>query len=220
MDKELAERIWQKKLKSLFRRSNLPKEFWKPQTLVTREDDIDAWDFLEDTRKNIVEFVKEGNTLVITSVNVGNGKTSWAIRLLQRYLAETATFIEIEDRGMFINYASLLVDLGDFKFRETPEFKELKYRLMNCELLVMDELGGGSLNNATYQVFYEIINARSSKNLSTIYTTNFDEEYLIDVLGERVFSRVHDAATKIIFTSSNVRGMTIEEVEDIEDVGL
>lgn len=216
MDEELATRIWQRKLNNLLKQSNLPKNYWKPQTLIPRKIDIDAWEYLEDIRTDIVNFVEEGNILVIASENVGNGKTSWGIRLLQRYLAESALDVRITDRGMFTNYAALVTDLGDFNYRDTPEFKETKKRLMTCELLVIDELGSAALNKVTYPVFYDIINSRSSNNLSTIYTTNFTDEYLQELFGERLYSRIYDSATVVIFNSSNVRGFTAEEVEDIE----
>lgn len=216
MDKELATRIWEKKFNNLLKQSNLPKTYWKPQTLIARNDDLDAWNYLDDVRNTIVNYVQKGSILVIASENVGNGKTSWAIRLLQRYLAETAADGRIVDKGMFISFSSLLADLGDFNFRDTDEYNTLKKRLMNCELLVLDELGGGKLNSATYPVFYEIINARSLNNLSTVYTTNYNDEYLQDLFGERLYSRIYDSATVVIFQSSNVRGLTVEEVEDLE----
>lgn len=214
MDKELATRVWNKKFKSLLEKSNLPTTYWEPQTLVARELDLDAWDYLEEVRANVVEEVANGLSLIISSINVGNGKTSWAIRLLQRYLAETALDGRLVDKGLFISYATLLTNLSDFKYRETEEFKEMQKRLLSCELLVIDELGGGTINKFNYPLLYEIIDTRCQRKLATIYTTNYTEEYIKDQLGERLFSRIYDFSILVQFVSSNVRGKTLQEIEE------
>lgn len=216
MDKDLADRIWRKKFNILLNNSLLPKKYQSPQQLVKRKDDEEAWDFLEDVRKNIVQEVKAGSVFVIASSNVGNGKTSWAIRLLQRYLAETALDGTISDKGMFINYTSLVTNMSDFKYRDTSEYREYLTRLKTCELLVVDELGGAGINKISYPLIYEIIDTRNNQQLSTIYTTNLDESVLKDQLGERLFSRVYDYSTLVEFYSDNVRGYSVEDIEELD----
>lgn len=215
MDKELADRIWRKKFNILLNNSLLPKKYQTPQQLVPRIDDLEAWEFLEEVRNDIVQEVKSGSVFVISSRNVGNGKTSWAIRLLQRYLAETALDGTLADKGMFINYTSLVTSLSDFKYRDTEEFREMYKRLKTCQLLVVDELGGAGTNKISYPLIYDIIDNRNLNQLSTIYTTNLEEGVLRDQLGERLFSRVYDYCTLIEFHSDNVRGYSLEDIEEM-----
>ena len=48
--------------------------------------DIEAFNTLSDVEKNIDDFVHKGSNLYIYSSIAGNGKTSWAFRLLRAYV--------------------------------------------------------------------------------------------------------------------------------------
>lgn len=210
----LADRIWQKKLKNLFELSGLPKKYFEPQHLVKREVDAECWDWLEDVRNNIVEEVQRGLNIVITSTTVGNGKTSWAVRLLQRYLAETALDGRMVEKGMFVVSAQLLTEFGDYNYFQTmKEFLERFEKLKTCDLLVIDEIGGGSLTKASYPYLYDLVNYRVDNNLSTIYTTNYTDEEVINLLGQRLYSRIYDTSVVLEFEASNVRGLEADEIE-------
>lgn len=210
----LADRIWQKKLNNLFELSGLPKKYFEPQHLVRREVDAECWDWLEDVRNNIVEEVQRGLNIVITSTIVGNGKTSWAVRLLQRYLAETALDGRMVEKGMFVVSAQLLTEFGDYNYFQTmKEFLERFEKLKTCDLLVIDEIGGGSLTKASYPYLYDLVNYRVDNNLSTIYTTNYTDEEIIDLLGQRLYSRIYDTSVVLEFEASNVRGLKADEIE-------
>ena len=212
--KNLADRIWQKKLNNLFELSGLPKKYFEPQHLVKREVDAECWDWLEDVRNNIVEEVQRGLNIVITSTIVGNGKTSWAVRLLQRYLAETALDGRMVEKGMFVVSAQLLTEFGDYNYFQTmEEFLERFEKLKTCDLLVIDEIGGGSLTKASYPYLYDLVNYRVDNNLSTIYTTNYTDEEIIDLLGQRLYSRIYDTSVVLEFEASNVRGLEVDEIE-------
>ena len=210
----LADRIWQKKLNNLFELSGLPKKYFEPQHLVKREVDAECWDWLEDVRNNIVEEVQRGLNIVITSTTVGNGKTSWAVRLLQRYLAETALDGRMVEKGMFVVSAQLLTEFGDYNYFQTmKEFLERFEKLKTCDLLVIDEIGGGSLTKASYPYLYDLVNYRVDNNLSTIYTTNYTDEEVINLLGQRLYSRIYDTSVVLEFEASNVRGLEVDEIE-------
>ena len=210
----LADRIWQKKLNNLFELSGLPKKYFEPQHLVRREVDAECWDWLEDVRNNIVEEVQRGLNIVITSTIVGNGKTSWVVRLLQRYLAETALDGRMVEKGMFVVSAQLLTEFGDYNYFQTmKEFLERFEKLKTCDLLVIDEIGGGSLTKASYPYLYDLVNYRVDNNLSTIYTTNYTDEEIIDLLGQRLYSRIYDTSVVLEFEASNVRGLEADEIE-------
>ena len=212
--KNLADRIWQKKLNNLFELSGLPKKYFEPQHLVKRKADAECWDWLEDVRNNIVEEVQHGLSIVITSTTVGNGKTSWAVRLLQRYLAETALDGRMVEKGMFVVSAQLLTEFGDYNYFQTmQEFLERFEKLKTCDLLVIDEIGGGSLTKASYPYLYDLVNYRVDNNLSTIYTTNYTDSEIINLLGQRLYSRIYDTSVVLEFEASNVRGLEADEIE-------
>ena len=51
-------------------------------------DDV-SFERLSNIEKNIVDYVQKGNNLYMYSKNPGNGKTSWAFRLLRSYINNT-----------------------------------------------------------------------------------------------------------------------------------
>lgn len=215
-----ANNIWNKKVHQLLVESGVPKKYYVPQKLVRRQVDEQLWNFLEDYRNDVVNKVLNGNNLVITSPIVGNGKTSWAIRLLQRYIAETALDGDLGDKGVFCVCSNMLEIFGDFGYFETSiEFFDYLNRLKNCKLLVIDEIGSGRITPVSYNHFYDLINYRVDNGLTTIYTTNYSDERIQEVLGERLYSRIYHTATVLEFRADNVRGYSYEEVEKFERRG-
>ena len=77
----------QYKLDYLFNEAGITLNKRKTQSLVTDADGTDRIEFqkLSSIQKNILDFVNNGDNLYIYSIQAGNGKTSWAIRLLQSY---------------------------------------------------------------------------------------------------------------------------------------
>lgn len=215
-----ANNIWNKKVHQLLVESGVPKKYYVPQKLVRRQVDEQLWIFLEEYRNDVVNKVRNGNNLVITSPIVGNGKTSWAIRLLQRYIAETALDGDLGDKGVFCVCSNMLEIFGDFGYFETSiEFFDYLNRLKNCKLLVIDEIGSGRITPVSYNHFYDLINYRVDNGLTTIYTTNYSDERIQEVLGERLYSRIYHTATVLEFRADNVRGYSYKEVENFERRG-
>ena len=68
--------------------SNLPKARQKPQPLTAPECDAEAYRRLGEIKANICDFVQEGKNLYIASGMSGNGKTSWAVKLMLKYFDE------------------------------------------------------------------------------------------------------------------------------------
>ena len=70
---------------NLFNSSNLPDKMWKPLTMILEDNDpdYDAYLTLNDIKNDVVNFVSKGGNLYIYSRRTGNGKTSWAIKIMQ-----------------------------------------------------------------------------------------------------------------------------------------
>ena len=62
---------------------------------------------------------------------------------------------------------------------------------LSCEVLIIDDLGTEPmLKNVTKEYLYLIINERMLNHLSTIITTNLNLEDIMNIYGERIFSRL------------------------------
>lgn len=210
---EEAELLWKKNFNYMFDHSGLPEVARSPIHLVWRSEDDEAWEYLESWREAMEEFVDEHKSLVISSTETGNGKTSWAMKLANRYIAEKAIGSGSKIRVKFVNIPKLFSRLGASISVKDEGLRTHLKEIREADLVVFDDLGAGSLNKQTYNVLYEIIDERNARSLSNIYTTNYSDELLFENIGKRLYSRIVAMSDWIEFTASDVRGMEPEEIE-------
>ena len=70
---------------SLFKQSQLPEALWQYKVLECKDKDYNSFKKLQAKSDDILQFISAGNNLYIYSENCGNGKTTWAIRLMYSY---------------------------------------------------------------------------------------------------------------------------------------
>ena len=72
--------------------------------------DTKKYEYLALVKQNIEDFIKQGCSLYIYSRYPGNGKTSWAIKLLNEHIKNVCESNNNEDLvGLFVNVDELLV---------------------------------------------------------------------------------------------------------------
>ena len=178
--------------------SNLPKNKRKPINLDAPTCDIDAYRKLAEIKSNIVEFVDGGKNLYINSHNTGNGKTSWAIKLMLKYFDEIWAGNGFRTRAIFIHVPTFIIKSKDFKTTD-PEFEELKKKLFEVDLVIWDDLASTNLTSFDFTQLLAFIDYRTLNELSNIYTGNCDDkEVLTELLGEKMTSRIWNNHTEII----------------------
>ena len=77
------------------------------------------------------------------------------------------------------------------KFYKTDEYinnEQVSY-ILNCELLIIDDLGTELANSFTTSQLYYFIEERHMKQKSTIISTNLSFQELRERYSERIFSR-------------------------------
>lgn len=182
----------------LMENSNLPKNKQKPIALTAPKCDLQAFNRLNEIKANMVDFVESGSNLYITSHNTGNGKTSWAIKLMLKYFDEIWAGNGFNVRAIFIHVPTFIIKSKDFKNTDN-EFEELKKKLLNVDLVVWDDLASTNLTSFDFTQLLAYIDYRTLNELSNIYTGNCDsKEILTDKLGEKMSSRVWNNHTEII----------------------
>lgn len=187
-----------KEMKFLMEHSNIPKNKQKPLPLSPYSCDFDAFQRLADIKENIVEFVEDGRNLYITSSIVGNGKTSWALKLLMRYFEEVWDGNGFRVRGLIVHVPTFLAKCKDFKTTDV-EFEEMKKQLLDVDLVVWDDLAGVAMSSYDYTQLLVCLDAREFKGLANIFTGNITtREKLIDALGAKMTSRVWNNNTEVI----------------------
>lgn len=190
-------------MKYLMENSGLPKKKQKPVKLDDKSDP-QAFKFLDDIRKDIVNFVEDGESLYIYSAITGNGKTSWAIRLLLKYFDQIWAGNGFRQRGYFIHVPALLNKLKNFE--DKASIQKLQKILTTVDLVVWDDIASAKLSDYDISQLLIIIDQRVADGLSNIYTGNItSRESMQNVLGARLASRIWNTSTLVEFKGKDRR---------------
>lgn len=191
-------------LKYQMENCGLPVAKQKPIKLsLPQDEDRSVYTRLVEIKKDIVPFVKNGQNLYICGRYTGNGKTSWAIKLLHTYLANMAEGNHGNPKGMFVSVPDILLKLKDF---ENPMPLIEKERLKNIDLVVWDDIAVTEISRYDYLQLYNIINYRVFAEKTNIFTSNLiSKKQLTDMLGDRLTSRIWNVSEVIEFKGKDVR---------------
>ena len=157
-------------------------------------------------RKNIesiLEFVtgeylpnfKNINTNLLFYGNSGTGKTflSWCIAK------------ELLDRGHLVLYKTadeLLRALKDVKFNNDTDLENL---LVNCDLLIIDDLGSEQITDFSSSELFTLINKKILKNKKMIISTNLSLPLISKRYSERISSRIIGEFKLFKFIAEDIR---------------
>ena len=197
-------------MKYLMDNSGIPKNRQFPQELVA-DVDLTAYRKLADIKLDIVDFVESGSNLFICSQNTGNGKTSWAIKLMLRYFNEIWAGNGFRVRGLFVNVPTLLLQLKNF---DNPLSEDFKKKLMEVDLVVWDEIASTSISNYDYGNLLMFLDYRISAEKSNIFTSNaVSSNELEKNVGSKLASRIWNTSTVVEFKGKDRRHGSIADFE-------
>lgn len=142
--------------------------------------------------------------------NYGTGKSHLAVSAMKKMSIKNVTMPNGEIRNMsmlFIFIPKLMTIIKD-TYNSTSDNTEARIlnEIAKVDLLVMDDLGAEiKANNNDFAIskISEVVDSRQGKH--TIYTTNYSENDLLNMYGERVFSRIMQDTHKISFEWENYR---------------
>lgn len=186
----------------LLEMSNLPENKWRVDILSPSIEDVETWQTLHEIKKNIASWVSQGRSLYLYSQWCGNGKTSWAIRMLLSYLNSVWGQPVLRPRAVFMPVSQLFDKERENIDRPTDEYYALRKSLFTADLVVFDDLGSTRVTEFNQLTLLNIIDARENAGLSTIYTANIGGSQVGDLLGQRLESRIWNASYKVRFKSS------------------
>lgn len=189
-------------MKYLMDHSGIPKVRQKPISLDPGVD-YDAFCDLADIKDNIRQYVETDNFhLYICSNETGNGKTSWAIKLLLKYFDSVWAGNGFRVRGYFQHVPTLLNTLKDF----STNHDVLKNTLENADIVVWDDIAGAKLSDYDIQQLLSLIDTRIIEGKTNIYTGNLiSYESLQKTLGSRLASRIWNCSVNVKFKGKDRR---------------
>jgi len=71
-------------------------------------------------------------------------------------------------------------------------------KYLECELLILDDLGTEFISQFTVSCLYNLLNTRMNKGLATIISTNLSPAELSEKYEDRIYSRIVGADTRIL----------------------
>ena len=211
-----------------WRARNVPPKYSNAlmSNLPIKAENPTAYQWVQKYVGNILENAENGIGLFFYSIpnpsnrlGTGTGKTTSAVTILNEYvLARIVQHSKgeklIEKQPALFYKASEFQTLYNSQFRGTPDMQEkashkyykVKDLLMKVEMLVFDDIGiRQKITDAFENELTEIIDARDSNQLATIYTSNIPVEKLAETMGERIASRIEGMTVQIAFKGKDFR---------------
>ena len=191
---------------SLFKQSNLPEALWNYKELVCYEKDLQVYKKLQAKSDAILNFIEAGNNLYIYSENCGNGKTTWAIRLMYSYFDKIWHKSCFDCKALFVSVPKFLYNCKRSISQDVKGFEELCNLISEVDLVIWDDIGEMKASDYEHQILFQYIDDRINSKKSNIYTSNKNKEQLEDVLGVRLASRIYNCSECIEFLEEDKRG--------------
>lgn len=112
------------------------------------------------------------------------------------------------NRGYSVIYGTtqnILSDLQNENFGRDDNLRYTENTVLNCDLLILDDLGTEFKSPYTVACLYNIINSRISSKLPTIISTNIGFDELEKRYDQRIVSRLAGEYTKFMLVGNDIR---------------
>ena len=130
--------------------------------------------------------------------DTGVGKTFLSYCIAKELLDTTHSVIYYSAFDLFDAFAKKT-------FANTDESQDRNDYILDCDLLIIDDLGTELTNNFVASQFFLCINERILRKKSTIISTNLTLGNFMERYSERVFSRVSSSYTIIKLIGNDIR---------------
>ncbi len=147
-----------------------------------------------DNIKDVVTFCKEfvdnfdniDNNSILFYGRAGSGKTFLINCIANELINKSHTVLYLTA----VSFFDLLSKIT-FNQKESSAFGQItKHELLQCDVLIIDDLGSEMANSFTNSALFDCLNYRLIHHKSTIISTNFSLSDLNEVYTDRTFSRI------------------------------
>lgn len=191
---------------NLVKMSNIPEFRWVPAQLKA-DVDIEQFRRLKAIKDDIKDWVQSGNNLYLYSETFGNGKTSWAVKLMLAYFNQIWQGNCFRTRGIFISVPEFFDRERLRMNNEDEEFKRIRNDLLKCDMVIWDDVSSVKMTDYSSATFFNFIDARILSRKCNIFTGNLGQGRLEEFLGGRLSSRIWNTSTIIQFRGEDKRGV-------------
>jgi len=199
--------------KAQLRLSRLPAYQWQNFKLIPDEIDVPAYEKLASIAETITDRVQTlgSRNLVICGDNMGNGKTTWAIKLLKYYLHDIAWEVYNDEyaHGAFVPTSQYVLDAKDFSYGSAHKrYEEVRDAADRADLTVWDDIGSAEYTRYDYINLLVPIERRILAGKFNIFTTNFTSysDDFINRVGDRLANRIWQTSDIVELKGEGARG--------------
>ena len=179
--------------------------------LDSDKSDYNSYATLNKFKESIMNNIEDNVNLYIYSEITGNGKTSWAIKLLTEYVKRNWINIQINSRPvLFINVPQYLLELK-LNIRSQSEYVQIvQDNFLKADLIVWDDIGTKTASDFELEYLLSMIDNRQRlERKIDIYTSNIIPTELQKYVGDRLASRILNTSQLIEFKGQDKRGLSI-----------
>lgn len=153
----------------------------------------------EDLKEYADTFSKDSSNVLFFG-GTGLGKTH-----LSTAIAKT-----VIEKGYYVIYETATNIFSDFesdRFRDRYAGEEpVSKKYMECDLLIIDDLGTEVVTNFTVSCLYNLVNTRLNKKLPSILSTNLNSAEIRKLYNDRITSRLFGDFEIKVFKGCDNRG--------------
>ena len=179
--------------------------------LDSDKSDYNSYATLNKFKESIMNNIEDNVNLYIYSEITGNGKTSWAIKLLTECVKKNWINIQINSRPvLFINVPQYLLELK-LNIRSQSEYVQIvQDNFLKADLIVWDDIGTKTASDFELEYLLSMIDNRQRlERKIDIYTSNIIPTELQKYVGDRLASRILNTSQLIEFKGQDKRGLNI-----------
>lgn len=157
------------KIDYYFQQANIPFKYRTPMKLYPSSEDVDVYDILVQIKENVLEAVEEGYNLTIQSSIRNNGKTSWAIKILQQYIHLVWDIKTNNLPCLYVDVPQYLASLKEDMNNKDGESKQFSNDINSSDIVVFDNLDEEKLSEWAINTLRLHIRRRVENGLANIY---------------------------------------------------
>lgn len=158
--------------------------------IFATQEDAGAFERLAKIKENVLDFVNGGRNLYITSSQLRNGKTTWALKIMYKYFDLIWAGNGFRVRGYFLHVPDFLTKLKTYSYKETPEYKAICYVLDTADLVIWDDISSMNLTAAEQNILNTFLSKRNQNDKANVFTGYSLGDKLQMQVGELLAQRI------------------------------
>lgn len=190
-------------IKELLKQENFENfsDQYYSRTLTDPNSGASAYEMAHKALKQCKNFVKNFSSSyenILLYGNTGVGKT-FLTNCIAKALLDRCHSV------LYFSATTLFDTLAKNTFEQRLDEVPSSSYILDCDLLIIDDLGTEMSNSFVLSKFFEVINERHLRRKSTLISTNLSMETLKDIYTERTFSRIFGNYILIKLIGNDIR---------------